>query len=350
MSQFFSQTFYGNTIGNWLISLSIIFGSIIVGKIVFLISNKFLKKLTAKSKSKLDDIIVDMIEEPIILAIAIAGVWYGLGRLDFTIWWDKWLTKIYHIMVAINVTWFASRFIDAIIKEYIVPKAEKANSEIDNQVLPIVQKVVRVTIWSLGIIVALNNAGYDVGALIAGLGIGGLALAMAAKESVSNMFGGLMIFTIKSFKIGDRIKINGFDGFISEISFQVTRMRTLEGRLVTIPNSLFIGNMVENVTAEPSRKVVLNIGLVYSTTPAQIENAINILKQIEKDNNNLDEGTTISFTDFGNFSLGITFVYYIKKSADIFNTQTEINLEILKRFNQNGLEFAFPTQTIYTKS
>src|SRR5690606_4696085 len=126
------------------------------------------------------------------------------------------------------------------------------NNDLDNQVLPIVQKGVRTVIWSIGIIVALNNAGYDVGALIAGLGIGGLALAMAAKETVSNMFGGLMVFTIKTFKIGDRIRINGFDGFVSEISFQVTRMKTLEGRLVTIPNSLFIGNIVENVSAEPT--------------------------------------------------------------------------------------------------
>jgi MscS family membrane protein len=350
MEDFFAKQFYGNTITNWTISLSIILGSIIIGKIVFWISNKFIKKITAKSKSRLDDIIVDMIEEPVVLAIAIAGIWLGLGRLHFSDGLDAWLNKIYHVLVAINVTWFFSRFINSIIKEYVVPFAEKSNNDLDNQIIPIIQKGVRTVIWSVGIIVALNNAGYDVGALIAGLGIGGLALAMAAKETVSNMFGGLMIFTVKSFKIGDRIKLNGFDGTITEISFQVTRMKTLEGRLVTIPNSLFIGNMVENVTAEPSRKVTIVLGLVYETSPEMIQKGIDILKEIATTNTNLDEGTIISFTTFGDYNLGITFIYYIKKESDIFVTQSEVNLEILKQFNENGLSFAFPTRTLYTKA
>ncbi len=350
MAAFFAKQFYNNTITDWSISLLIILGSIIIGKVLFWISNKFLKKITAKSKSKLDDIILDMIEEPVVLALAIAGIWVGLERLHFSEGLDVWLNKIYHILVAINVTWFISRFIDAIIREYIVPLSEKSETDLDNQVVPIVQKGIRTVIWSVGIIVALNNAGYDVGALIAGLGIGGLALAMAAKETVSNMFGGIMVFTIKSFKIGDRIKINGFDGFITEISFQVTRMRTLEGRLVTIPNSLFIGNMVENVSAEPSRKVTLNLSLVYETTPENIQKAMNILKEISSSNQNLDEGTLVGFINFSEFNLGINFIYFIKKESDIVDTQSEINLEILKRFNENGLEFAFPTRTLYTKS
>lgn len=350
MEDFFAKQFYGNTVTDWTISLVIILGSVILGKVIFWISGRFLKQITAKTKSRLDDIIIDMIEEPVVMAISIAGFWYGFDRLDFSEGWHNWLYKIYHVLIAINVTWFIARFIDAVIKEYISPLTEKSSSELDNQVMPIVQKGLRYLIWIVGIIVALNNAGYDVGALIAGLGIGGLALAMAAKESVSNMFGGLMVFTIKSFKVGDRIKLNGFDGTITEISFQVTRMRTMEGRLVTIPNSLFIGNMVENVTAEPSRKVTLNLGLVYETTPEEIQKAMDILKDISSSNQNLDEGTLIGFINFGEFNLGINFIYFIKKESDIFDTQSEINLEILKRFKENRLSFAYPTRTLYTKA
>lgn len=350
MKEFLAKEFYNNTISNWMLSLIIILGAIIVGKIVYWISNKFLKRITAKSSSKLDDILIDMIEEPVVFAITIAGIWLGLERLHFSDGIDNWLTKIYHILIAINITWFVARFLDAIIREYVIPLTEKSENDLDDQIIPIVRKGIRTVIWVVGIIVALNNAGYDVGALIAGLGIGGLALAMAAKESVSNMFGGIMVFTVKAFKVGDRIKINGFDGTITEISFQVSRMRTLEGRLVTIPNSLFIGNMVENVTAEPTRKVVLNIGLIYDTKPEQIQSGMEILKNISTTSPNLDEGTVISFTDFGAYSLGITFIYYIKKESNIFDTQTEINLEVLKQFKSAGLEMAFPTQTIYTKN
>ena len=135
----------------------------------------------------------------------------------------------------------------------------------DDQLLPVVRKGLRATIWILGILVALNNAGYNVGALLAGLGIGGLALAMAAKDTVANIFGGVTIFTDKPFKINERIKLGGFDGTITEIGIRSTRLKTLEGRVVTIPNAKFTGGMVENVSMEPSRKVVLNLGLVYDT-------------------------------------------------------------------------------------
>lgn len=349
MKEFFAKTFYHNTVGDWAISFAIIIGAIVAGKILYWIFGNIFKKLTAKTKTKIDDIIVDMIEEPVVLALTIVGFWYGLHRLHFPEDWYVWLGKIYHILIAINITWLVARLFDAIIEEYIVPLTEKTESDLDDQILPVVRKSLKIAIWMLGIIIALNNAGYDVTAMIAGLGIGGLALAMAAKDSVSNIFGGIMIFTDKPFKVGDRIKINGFDGTITEVGLRTSRMRTLEGRLVTIPNSQFTGDMVENVTEEPTRKVVLNLGLIYDTTPEQIKQAMDLLKQIAGANTNIEEEHLVSFNSFGDFSLGILFIYYIKKDSDILDTQTDMNLAILSQFNANGLEMAFPTQTIYSK-
>lgn len=347
MEAFLAKEFYHNTIGNWGISLLIILGAIVAGKILYWFFGSIVKKLTAKTKTKIDDIIVDMIEEPVVLALAIVGMWYGLHRLDFPENWYQFMGKVYHVLIAINITWLVARLVDAIIQEYIVPLAAKTESTLDDQIIPVVRKGIRSVIWILGVIVALNNAGYDVGALIAGLGIGGLALAMAAKDSVANIFGGIMIFTDKPFKVGDRIKINGFDGTITEVGIRTSRMRTLEGRLVTIPNSLFTGDMVENVSAEPSRKVILNLGLTYDMTAEQMEKGIELLKGIAKANKDVNDDYLVSFNAFGDFSLGIMFIYYIKSGSDNLETQTEINLEILKQFGANGLEMAFPTQTIY---
>jgi MscS family membrane protein len=274
-------------------------------------------------------------------------MWYGLNRLDFSGELTDFMVTVYHILIAINVTWLIARLIDAIIEEYIVPLASKTESSLDDQIIPLVRKGLRTVIWILGIIVALNNAGYDVGALIAGLGIGGFALAMAAKDSVANIFGGIMIFTDKPFKLGDRIKINGFDGTITEIGIRASRMKTLEGRLVTIPNALFTGDMVENVSKEPSRKVILNLGLTYDMKAEQMEKGIELLKGIAKENEHLTADYLVAFNAFGDFSLGIVFIYYIKSGSDILATQTAINLEILKQFGEHGLEMAFPTQTIH---
>ena len=349
MNDFLAKEFYHNTISDWGITLLIILGSVILGKIIYWVFGNVIKKLTSKTKTKIDDIIVDMIEEPVVLALTILGLWYGLHRLEFSDGWYEWMGKVYQILIAVNITWLVARLVDAIIEEYIIPLTEKTESDFDNQIIPVVQKGLKTTIWALGIIVALNNAGYDVTALIAGLGIGGLALAMAAKDSVSNIFGGIMIFTDKPFQVGDRIKIGGFDGTITEVGIRTSRMRTLEGRLVTIPNSQFTGNMVENVTVEPTRKVVLNLGLTYDMTAEKMEKAIAVLKEIAAKKNDIEENVLVSFNAFGDFSLGILFIYYIKKESDILDTQTAMNLEILKRFAEHDLEMAFPTQTIYHK-
>ncbi len=348
MRDFLAKEFYHNNIADWGISLLIILGAIIAGKVLYWFFGNVIKKLTSKTKTKIDDIIIDMIEEPVVLALAIVGLWYGLHRLSFPEGWYEWLGKVYHILIAVNITWLVARLVNAIIEEYIVPLTKKTESDFDDQIIPVIQKGLRSVIWALGIIVALNNAGYDVTALIAGLGIGGLALAMAAKDSVSNIFGGLMIFTDKPFKVGDRIRINGFDGTISEVGLRTSRMRTLDGTLVTIPNSQFTGNMVENVSAEPSRKVVLNLGLTYDMTAENMEKGIELLKEIGANCNDVEDEFLVSFNAFGDFSLGILFIYYIKKESDILETQTIINIEILKKFGENGLDMAFPTQTIHT--
>lgn len=347
MKEFLAKEFYHNPITEWGISLLIILGAVIAGKIIYWFFGNVVKKLTSKTKTKIDDIIIDMIEEPVVLALTIVGLWYGLHRLDFPVDWYVWMGKVYHILIAVNITWLVARLVDAIIEEYIVPLTEKTESDFDDQIVPIVKKGLKSTIWALGVIVALNNAGYDVTALIAGLGIGGLALAMAAKDSVSNIFGGIMVFTDKPFKVGDRIKVNGFDGSITEVGLRTSRMRTLEGRLVTIPNSQFTGNMVENVSAEPSRKVLLNLGLTYDMNAEQMEKGISVLKEIAANNQDIEPDVSVGFNSFGDFSLGILFIYYIKKDNDILGTQTAMNLEILKKFGENGLEMAFPTQTIY---
>lgn len=348
MKEFLAKEFYHNTVGDWGITLLIILASVVAGKIIYWFFGTVVKKLTEKTETKIDDIIVDMIEEPVVLALTIAGLWYGLHRLEFTDGWYELMGSVYSILLTINVTWLIARLLDAIIKEYIIPLTEKTESDLDDQIVPIVQKGLKSAIWILGVIVALNNAGYDVTAMIAGLGIGGLALAMAAKDSVSNIFGGIMVFTDKPFTMGDRIKIGGFDGTITEVGIRTSRMRTLEGRLVTIPNSQFTGNMVENVSEEPTRKVVLSLGLTYDMTSEKMEKAIDILKSISAENKDIEENITVGFNSFGDFSLGITFIYYITKGSDIMNTQTAMNLAILKQFAEHELDMAFPTQTVYT--
>ncbi|MBW2967742.1 mechanosensitive ion channel family protein [Candidatus Woesearchaeota archaeon] len=345
----FSRTYYSNTVEQWLLSLLIILGAVIAGKILYWVFGNVIKKLTEKTKTKLDDIIIDMIEEPIVFALTLLGIYFGIRNLTLADWLLIWIWRVFKVLIIMNIAWLVTRLMDSLYKEYLVPFASKSKTDLDDQLLPIVSKGTKVIVWLMALIIALNNAGYDVTALIAGLGIGGLALAMAAKDTVSNIFGGVTIFTDKPFKVGDRVKVAGFDGTIKEIGIRSTRLQTLEGRIVTIPNAKFADSPVENVTWEPSRKVVLSLGLTYDTKPKQMEKAMKILESIAKKNKHVEENILMSFNEFGASSMNILFIYYIKKGEDILKTQTEMNMAILTEFNKNKLDFAFPSQTIYTK-
>ena len=349
MENFLSRTYYGNTVLDWAVAFGIIIAAFLAGKLVYWLSSTVFRQLTKRTKTNLDDIILDMVEEPIVFVLTVAGIWYGLRSLELPETADSWIGNVFQFLVVLAVAWMVTRVLDAIYREYLVPIAEKSENDLDDQLLPILQKGTKLAMWSIGAIVALNNAGYDVGALIAGLGIGGLALAMAAKDTVSNIFGGFTIFSDRPFKLNDRVKVAGFDGTVIDIGVRSTRLRTLEGRVVTIPNSTFSDSAVENVSLEPSRKIALNLGLTYDTTPEQMQQAMTILKGLAAANDALEEKVSIGFNAFGDFAMNILFIYYIKKEAGILETQTDINVRILEEFTKAGLDFAFPTQTLYTK-
>ncbi len=349
MKEFLAKQFYGNTIENWLISCGILLGAIIIGKILYWAIGKYVKKLTARTKTDLDDLLVDKLEEPVVYGLVILGFYWGFQRLQFGAGVDNFFSHLFIVVFTLNVTWLFVRTIDALIEEYVVPLVNKSESDLDDQLLPVLRKTIKALFWALGMIIGLNNAGFDVAALIAGLGIGGLALALAAQDTVKNIFGGIMVFIDKPFKMKDRIQINGMDGIVEEIGVRSTRLRTLEGRLITIPNAQFSDNPVENVSAEPSRKIVTNLGLTYETTPDKMEQAMQILKDIVKANPKVEDDALVSFNAWGDFAMGIMLIYFIKSPDDILGAQTEINMAILRQFNEAGLDFAYPTQMIYKK-
>lgn len=348
MGDMLTKTYYDNTVLDWLIALALIAGVYVATKITLWVFSNVLKKLSSRTKSKLDDLLIENLQTPVVVALTTLGIRFAVETLTLPEKLAGALANGTQFVVVMAIAFGVSRLLDALYESYLVPLADKSESHLDDQVLPILRRITRFIVLSLGLVIALNNAGYDVAALLAGLGIGGLALAMAAKDTVSNVFGGFTIFTDKPFSIGDRIEVDGFDGTITEVGLRSTRLKTLAGRIVTIPNARFSDAPVENISSEPTRKVVLNLGLTYDTTPENMQLAMDTLKEITEAHDSLDDNTIIAFNGFGDFAMNILLIYYIKSGEDILGTQTDINLAILEQFNDKGLEFAFPTQTLYT--
>ena len=343
------QEFYGNSILNWAIAVGILILSFVVVKMLYWIFSNVIRRLTSKTKTNLDDVLIDKLEKPLTYLVLILGYWISIHYLVFKEEVELVLENVAYFLLVIDVTAILSRIVDALITEIIMPISEKSDSSFDNQLIPVIQKGVRSIIWILGIIIGLDNIGFDITAMIAGLGIGGLALALAAQDSVKNIFAGIMIFLDKPFRIKDRIQVDGFDGIVEEVGLRSTRLRTLEGRIVTIPNSRFTDNSVTNVTSQPTLKVKLNLGLTYDTDEVQMQKAIDILEDIVKNQEAITDDYAAGFNGFGDFSLNILFIYYVKPDSHWLDTQTLVNKEVLRRFNKEGLEFAFPTQTILKK-
>ena len=346
---YLNQEIFGNPIEKWLIALGILLGSFVLVKVIYWMFSNIFQKITSKTKNKLDDKLLRTLQKPITFLIIALAYLYAVKFLHFTSNTESILLNIAYLFIAVVLTSIISRIIDAVISEVVLPFSEKSETSFDNHLIPVIQKAVRAIVWSLGIVIGLDNIGFDITAMIAGLGIGGLALALAAQDSVKNIFAGIMIFLDKPFKIKDRIKIDGHDGVVEEVGLRSTRIRTLEGRIVTIPNCTFTDNSVINVTSQPALKVKINLGLTYDTTEEDMQKAIDILKDIVKNQDAITDDYAAGFNGFGDFSLNILFMYYVRPESHWLNTQTLVNKEVLKRFNEQGLEFAFPTQTIFKK-
>lgn len=339
------KLFYGNTILQWIIALSIFIGSLIVSKIIYWVSTKVLKKQAEKTNTEVDDILIDKLDEPLKYLAIIAGFYFSTAYLVIeskTL--ESILFGIAKFAMIIDMTWLISRVLDA----GIVGLHEKYGNKEDasafyTHFFPIIRKAVRTLLWSMGIIIGLDNVGIDVTAMIAGLGIGGLALALAAQDLIKNTFGGIMVFLDKPFQVGERIKVNGFDGTVEEVGLRSTRLRTLDGRLVTIPNSKFSDNTIENVSSEPNRKVVVNIGVSCDSDTSL---AMDILKEIIEEDPRIEENYSVGFNSFGDYTLGLILVYRIKKGEDILGTQTDVNTSINCDFEEAGIKMPFPTQKV----
>jgi MscS family membrane protein len=343
---FFTTAVRGNTIEEWLISLAILAGSVIVSRLFYFVSTRGLKKLFEKLKNRFLYIVTDMLEEPIALILIIVGFYVAERRLDLPAVTDGSIDKVIFFISILVVTWMIARLVNDLISEYLAPFVANSDSKLDDQLLPIIRKATQSLIWVIGVIVALDNVGYNVGTIIAGLGIGGLAFAFAAQETIANLFGGITIFIDAPFVIGDRIKINGYEGWVREIGLRTAKLETLDGRRLTMPNSAFSKNVIENVSSEPATRVIQTVGLACGQNAATVEKALDALKKILADDPDLEAKSTAYFQKFGESSYDVGVVIWIKKGADYFGTLTRVNLEILRVFERETIEISLPTRYI----
>ncbi|MBW3019365.1 mechanosensitive ion channel family protein [Candidatus Woesearchaeota archaeon] len=351
MASFLYQTYFNNTVLQYLIFFAFLAGGFIVSKILVWINNKIIKKLAAKTQTRFDDILLDLLEKPFVIYLTVLFVYIGFQFLKFPDYpkIPAYFGHIIYLCVAVNTAWLFARIIRTLIEEYVAPMASRTKTDLDDTLIPILKKLAVFIIYAIAAIMVLNHFGQDIGALLAGLGIGGLAFALAAKDLLANIFGSVTILTDKPFSIGQRIKINGFDGFVREINVRTTRVETMEGNMLYIPNAKFTDSMLENVSKEKARKIVMNIGVTYDTSNAKMKKAVDIIQKILDTQKSLKEGSLVYFTEFGDSALNILVIYWITDKDNILPIKHDINMKIKEQLEKAKIDMAFPTQTIHVK-
>ncbi|KYK26878.1 hypothetical protein AYK26_07080 [Euryarchaeota archaeon SM23-78] len=338
---------WGNTYQQYLILIAYILLGITVGKVFYWLSTKIIKVFTSKTKTKLDDIIIENMEKPVVFLIVLAGFYFGFGQLNLSVAAGNFVNQVFVVLFVLSVTWVVINLIDSFIKFYLKPMAAKTKSDLDDQLIPIVRKGIKIVLWIIVLIMLIKKFGIDVSALLTGVGLGGLAFALAAKDMLANLFGGIAILTDKPFKLGDRIKVGDNDGFITEIGLRTTRMRTFDGTQIVIPNSVIADSVLENISREKARRMKITIGVEYSTPQKKMLEAEKILKDIIKKNKKTEDDSLITFNEFGDSALQIMIIYWIKDLDNILAAKHEVNLAIKERFEKAGISMAFPTRTVH---
>ena len=355
---------------HWGRVLLMLFGSIfavLMYKLVRWFFEKYLaKRYARKTKTEFDDKMLIALSPCLALFVFIVIAFlcsYPLMRL-FPRFVFATCGRLSLAIAAWSIVWYLYRLV-AVLEFYLNKLAMRTDNNLDNLIVSLIRKTLKVFIVVTGVLfIGKNILSIDITTLLASAGVVGLAVAFAAKDTIANFFGSIMITLDRPFKHGDRVKIDGYDGIVDNVGFRSTVIKTLIGHNVSIPNKKLAEVVIENISARKFIKFTPVIGLTYDTPPGKVEEAIKILEdeyndmppcscdifhEYDMDDPDNPHRAKVMFDSFGDFSLNlnVTAWYHPGDYFEAMIWHSKVNLNILKRFNDAGIEFAFPSSTIY---
>ena len=350
----------GNQLWRFLPILVIMIVAIASGRIaVFILMGKAAKKEVKYDKTALS-IFIKSISKPVSVALFALGLF--ISKM-FLVFGDEginpaigqfWM-KIAQAVGAIALAYALFRLVD-VLEYYLVQLTSRTKTKLDDMLVPVIRKSLRVTISIIAALwIADGILGAQIRTILLGAGVGGIAVALAAKDTIANFFGSITIFADRPFQVDQLVRIGEHLGFVEEVGFRSSKIRTLQGHLVTIPNNTIANSMIENVGSRPYIRRTSNITITYDSGNKKTQKAVDIIKEVLADvpeiNSDQERPSRVYFSDFNDWSLNIYVSYWVKP-ADYWlyhQVNERVNFEIMKRFEAEKIEFAFPSQTLYLK-
>jgi MscS family membrane protein len=328
-------------------------GALLIAAILFrhVITNVFflwLKRLAARTKSTLDNKLLPALEPPVAALVMVIGVFAALLVLKLPPTLDRWVGDGFDVAVIVVLFWGLASAGMAVLDHFEEIAQERHMAVVT--FMPLLKKTLVVLVVVFGLVAITHSFGWDVTVALSGLGIGGVAVALAGQDTLANFFGSLVVVIDQPFKVGDVVKIADNEGLVEDIGLRSTRLRTGARTQIVLPNKLVASEAIVNYTRMPQRRVEQTIGLTYDTTPDQMPAVLEDIRRILHEEPGVhQEFVAVNFVNFGESSLDIQMIYF---AADPdfqkhLALRERINLKIMRAVEGRGLSFAFPTQTMH---
>jgi MscS family membrane protein len=350
----------GNEIWRFLLILLVVLVAMVVGKIVQFGFNSFADHRDNKRGVTALTLFLRCLTKPIsvaffAVALFICKAFMLFGEEAISPAMSDYWTKIVQAVAAVALAYAVFRLVD-VFEHYLLRWTGKTRTRIDDMLVPVIRKSLRATIAIIATLwIADGILDAEIRAILVSAGVGGIAVALAAKDTIANFFGSVTIFADRPFQIGEMIKIADYMGPVEQVGFRSTKIRTREGHLVTVPNSVIANSMVENIGRRPFIRRISNITITYDSGHHRAQRAVEIVREVLADvpeiNTDPEKPPRAYFSDFNDWSLNLYMSYWVKP-PDYWlyhEVNQRVNLEIMKRFEAGNIEFAFPSQTLYVK-
>lgn len=352
LTNILEQSILGNTGFQWLNAFGILLFFIFLRAPLAHAIISILHKASEKTKNSLDDAIVSAVEPPLRLVFVLLGLYAMLAFLSLSTEIDTFNSHFFHSMFAFAIFWSLYRIVD-IFSTFVKNHQEKVKSRFSADLALFLVKGIKLVLLVMGFVIIVQEWGYNFTGFLASLGLGGLAFALAAKDTAANLFGSLVIFSDKPFDVGDWIHTPAVEGTVESIGIRSTRVRTFAKALVAVPNATLANSPITNWSRMTMRRIKMTVGLTYDTSSIQMQNILNEVREMLKDDEDINDTTImVNFTDFQDSALGI-FCYFFTNTTnwqEYLIIRERMNLNIMRIVEKNRASFAFPSQSVYIES
>ena len=334
-------TALGEPLWKYLASVIYVLLAFFLSRLIDFVTSVWLKKLTSKTETKLDDLLLALLHGPIKVIVFVVLLNIGLNIFDWSPATKLYLSKGLILIVAASLTYLAVKLVNLLLEVWKQRNVQDTGGKFDDQLFSVIRISLDTFVIIVAVLVTAQNMSIDITAAIASLSVGGLAVGLAAQDTLANLFGAIAVFIDKPFRVGDQVKLEGAEGVVENVGLRSTRLRNPDGHLVAVPNKTMGNATIVNITRRPTIKTVMNLALAPDTSVAKIKEVLAFIEEIYR-SHPMTQDAWISFNQFAGPNINIVLMHwwngtdYQKHLAGV----QQMNLAIKERLDASGIRLA----------